>query len=205
MNYQERRRQQSKQTEEKILHSALALMREQGYDKVSVRDICTRAGITTGAFYHHFASKEAMVVHGVGALDFYMQQALAARPAEPPVERLRFVLTTYADFMERESGELTGQYYLIRLSSSQEGFRLDPNRYIEQVMRECLEEAKRRGEYRSKRTPEWAASFFYRHFRGLVLDWALSGYAYSLRERMEDDFNAMEEFVTDCAKEEKLP
>lgn len=195
MNYQERRRQQAKKTEEQILQSALTLMREQGYDKVSVRDICAHAGITTGAFYHHYPSKEALLINGVGALDFYMEQALATRPPEPPVERLRFILTSYADFMERESGELTGQYYLIRLSNSQAGSRLDPNRYIERVMVDCFEEAKIRGEYKTNRSTKWAAAFCYRHFRGLVLDWVLAGYSYSLRERMEEDFDALREFV----------
>ena len=198
MKYQERRRLQGQKTEQQILQSALTLMREQGYDKISVRDICNHAGITTGAFYHHYPSKDALVISGVGALDRYMEQALTDRAPEPPVDRLRFILTAYADFMERECGELTGQYYLIRLSNSQAGFRLDPNRYIEQVMVECFEDAKKRGEYTSSRSSRWAASFCYRHFRGLVLDWVLSGYSYSLRERMEDDFDALQEFVYQC-------
>jgi len=195
VNYQERRRQQAQKTEEQILRSALTLMREQGYDKVSVRDICAHAGITTGAFYHHFPSKEALLISGVGALDFYMEQALADRPPEPPLERLRFILTSYAEFMEQECGELTGQYYLVRLSNSQAGFRLDPNRYIERIMVDCFEEASARGEYKTTRSTQWASAFCYRHFRGLVLDWVLSGYSYSLRERMEDDFDALQEFV----------
>ena len=200
MNYQERRRLQAQKTEEAILRSALTLMRQQGYDKVSVRDICNHAGITTGAFYHHFPSKEALLVSGVGALDYYVQQALADHEDEPPIDRLRFILTAYADFMERESGELTGQYYLIRLSNVSDpkrSFRLDPDRYIERVMVTCFDEAKARGEYKSRRSSQWAAAFCYRHFRGLVLDWILSGYSYSLRERMLDDFDALQEFVYD--------
>lgn len=195
MNYKERRRQQGKKTEEQILRSALTLMREQSYDKVSVRDICTHAGITTGAFYHHFPSKEALIINGVGALDLYMKQALANRPSEPPLDRLRFILSSYADFMEKECGELTGQYYLLRLSNSKDGLRLDPNRYLEEIMIDCFEASRALGEYVSTHSSQWAASFCYRHFRGLVLDWVLSGYTYSLRKRMEDDFDALREFV----------
>ncbi|MFQ7450473.1 MAG: TetR/AcrR family transcriptional regulator [Flavonifractor plautii] len=42
----------------------MELARENSFDKVSVRDICQRAGITTGAFYHHFRSKEDLLSRG---------------------------------------------------------------------------------------------------------------------------------------------
>ena len=50
MEYAQRRKLQSQETERKILHAALELMRERGFDKVSIRDICKAAGITSGAF-----------------------------------------------------------------------------------------------------------------------------------------------------------
>ena len=57
MDYRQRRKEQAQQTEQAILQAAMELARENSFDKVSVRDICQRAGITTGAFYHHFRSK----------------------------------------------------------------------------------------------------------------------------------------------------
>lgn len=196
MNYQERRQLQSRQTERQILETALTLMREQGYDKISVRDICAQSGITTGAFYHHFPSKEAMVLSGIGALDSYIKDTLSSRPEkEPPLDRLRSILEAYIDFMEKESGELTGQYYLIRISNSQCGSRLDPDRYIERVMVECFQQAKELGLVQDTFSPQWAASFCYRYFRGLVLDWVLSGYSYSLRERTHEDFKALQRLI----------
>ena len=56
MDYHQRRKLQAKQTEQAILEAAMVLSREHSFDKVSVRDICQRAGITTGACYHHFRS-----------------------------------------------------------------------------------------------------------------------------------------------------
>ena len=61
MDYRQRRKEQAQQTEQAILQAAMELARENSFDKVSVRDICQRAGITTGAFYHHFRSKEVPV------------------------------------------------------------------------------------------------------------------------------------------------
>lgn len=36
------------------------LMRRSGYTATSVEEICTAAGVTKGAFFHHFSSKEAL-------------------------------------------------------------------------------------------------------------------------------------------------
>src|SRR5579872_1858665 len=50
------------ETRTKLLSAALQLVREEGYDGTSVDDLCRAAQVTKGAFFHHFASKEALAV-----------------------------------------------------------------------------------------------------------------------------------------------
>jgi len=47
---------------EKLLDASLVLIREKGYSATSVDELCARAGVTKGAFFHHFESKEALAV-----------------------------------------------------------------------------------------------------------------------------------------------
>jgi len=47
-----------KTTKEEILHTALALFAERGYDAVSTAMIAERLGITKGALYRHFENKQ---------------------------------------------------------------------------------------------------------------------------------------------------
>ncbi len=47
---------------EKLLDAAVDVIRSKGYSATSVEDICGEAGLTKGAFFHHFASKEACAV-----------------------------------------------------------------------------------------------------------------------------------------------
>ena len=44
-------------TREKLLETAIALVWQSNYCSVGVEEICQRAGVTKGAFYHHFESK----------------------------------------------------------------------------------------------------------------------------------------------------
>ena len=47
---------------EKLLNAALGVIREKGYAATTVDDLCARAGVTKGAFFHHFKSKDALGV-----------------------------------------------------------------------------------------------------------------------------------------------
>jgi AcrR family transcriptional regulator len=50
----------SEETHSRILESAYQLFSQNGYDVTSVADICYSAGVSKGAFYHHFSSKQAI-------------------------------------------------------------------------------------------------------------------------------------------------
>lgn len=50
------------QTRQMLLESSLELFGAQGFHATSVQEIVERAGLTKGAFYHHFASKEDVLL-----------------------------------------------------------------------------------------------------------------------------------------------
>jgi TetR/AcrR family transcriptional regulator, transcriptional repressor for nem operon len=47
---------------EKLLLSAFGLIRTNGYSATSVDALCAAAGVTKGAFFHHFKSKDELAV-----------------------------------------------------------------------------------------------------------------------------------------------
>ncbi|WDR03894.1 TetR/AcrR family transcriptional regulator [Devosia algicola] len=52
----------------KLLDAALSVIRTKGYSSTSVDDLCREAGVTKGAFFHHFKSKNDL---GVAAADYW--------------------------------------------------------------------------------------------------------------------------------------
>lgn len=65
---------------EKLLKVALGLIRAKGYEATSVEDLCVAAGVTKGAFFHHFKGKEAL---GVAAAEFWSETTGAFFAAAP--------------------------------------------------------------------------------------------------------------------------
>jgi AcrR family transcriptional regulator len=57
-----KRRAQKEMTKKKIFEASLSLFIEKGYENVSIEQIVASLGLTKGAFYHHFVSKDAIII-----------------------------------------------------------------------------------------------------------------------------------------------
>lgn len=68
------------QARERLLGAARDVIRTQGFAATTVDDLCKAAGVTKGAFFHHFASKEAL---GVAAAVWWAETTSAFFAAAP--------------------------------------------------------------------------------------------------------------------------
>ncbi|MCL1882880.1 MAG: TetR/AcrR family transcriptional regulator [Defluviitaleaceae bacterium] len=55
------RRDPSEKTKEEIIQTAVRLFREKGWNSVNIEDVVKELGVTRGAFYHYFKSREDLV------------------------------------------------------------------------------------------------------------------------------------------------
>jgi TetR/AcrR family transcriptional repressor of nem operon len=65
MNGQPVERAPSRGARSKLLEAAFSIIRQKGYAATSVDELCARAGVTKGAFFHHFPSKDSLAVAAV--------------------------------------------------------------------------------------------------------------------------------------------
>ncbi len=95
---------------QELLQAALGLIREQGYASTSVDELCAQAGVTKGAFFHHFKSKEALAV---AAADHWSEVTSAFFQAAPyhqhadPLERVLGYLDFRKAILKGEIAEYT--------------------------------------------------------------------------------------------------
>jgi TetR/AcrR family transcriptional regulator, transcriptional repressor for nem operon len=77
---------------DKMIAAAIATVRYKGFSATSVDEICAAAGVTKGAFFHHFATKEALAVAAAGAWTDIAEQRIFTAPdwvrVADPLDRL---------------------------------------------------------------------------------------------------------------------
>jgi TetR/AcrR family transcriptional regulator, transcriptional repressor for nem operon len=82
---------------EKLLDAALVVIRSKGYSATTVDDLCHAAGVTKGAFFHHFESKQQLAVAAAGHFASMAERVFSSAPyraLRDPVDRL----LAYVDF-----------------------------------------------------------------------------------------------------------
>jgi TetR/AcrR family transcriptional regulator, transcriptional repressor for nem operon len=95
---------------DKILNAALTAIRTKGYTATTVDDLCAMAGVTKGAFFHHFASKDAL---GVAAAEHWSKVTSGFFAEAPyhrhddPLERVLAYIAFRRDILQGELPEFT--------------------------------------------------------------------------------------------------
>jgi AcrR family transcriptional regulator len=143
-----------------ILDAAIAVMAQHGYHGTSVRDIAERAGVSPAALYHHFASKQAVLVtimeRGIEALLARTRAALDAA-GERPADRLRALVEVQVLFhLEDQRGTLLGTSELRALEEPVRGAHVAKRIRQQQLFDDVVADGLARGEF-STPLPEEAA------------------------------------------------
>lgn len=85
----------------RILDSTLTLANQVGFHSMSLRDLSEHAGLSMGALYAYFDSKETLLLMILGTVSEVVEETLGDAPKElPPVERLRWLLASHVALTE---------------------------------------------------------------------------------------------------------
>ena len=96
-----KRKQQAIQTKQKLLDAADALVKEKGFDAVSVDDIVAACGVAKGTFYHYFESKADLLVYLTRTPYEDLKQKFAASAGKPYLERMQLFMHDWFHMVEK--------------------------------------------------------------------------------------------------------
>lgn len=94
----------------RLLEAARDVIRAQGFTATSIDDLCRAAGVSKGAFFHHFGSKEAL---GVAAADFWTEttselfRTAPYHQATNPLDRVLAYLAFRRSIIEGDTAAFT--------------------------------------------------------------------------------------------------
>jgi AcrR family transcriptional regulator len=96
--------QRSEETRSRILEAAVKQFSINGFNKASVDNICEQAGVSKGAFYHHFQTKQDVFL---ALLDGWLQtfdQAIEASKDRPVPETFQ-MMTEYFPYIFQSASD----------------------------------------------------------------------------------------------------
>jgi len=104
--------QKSKETKERIYKALKKILGTQGYEQLSLKNICKEAGVSNGSFYHHFKSKDDL-------LSYYIEEQPKIDPdvlevpenIEGAKETIVYVYLNYVKYCNELGVEFLSSYY----------------------------------------------------------------------------------------------
>ncbi len=189
------RQKQAAATKQKIFRCAVELFAQKSYENVTIQDICRKAEVSVGAFYHHFGSKELIINEGYRLFDQQSEAKWEEGHPEEPLEQVQFLIGEQARSMEQMGAMASLQYFKNQLSCA-EKYILDPERFFNKAIRQAIESAVTSGLLAGE--AEELAEDILGLSRGIIYDWCLHEGAYSLWEREQRVLGMVFKKYQDC-------
>ncbi|MER7606802.1 TetR/AcrR family transcriptional regulator [Nocardioides sp. NPDC127503] len=149
---------------QRILAAALELFAEKGFESTSVQDVVVAAGVTKGAMYHYFSSKEDLLYEIYGRVLRMQKERLDNAVAqEGPVEdRLRAacadVVVTTANNLESTTIFFRSLHQMS--AEKQQEVRRERRRYHE-TFRGLILEGQKAGVFRDDMSADLCVDYFF--------------------------------------------
>lgn len=156
---------------------AKRMFSEKHFDEVMIENITDEAGITPGAFYTHFESKDALIAaiiaDSIASVDADYMAFLATLPADLPSPEVFLAMTgKIADVLTNNFGwENMRKFYQLLIAGTVDTEAAKSyERKLYSLLTCILERGIFRGEFKSSLTAQALARHYVAAFRGLCFE-----------------------------------
>lgn len=174
------RKDQAEETKLHIFNTALKLLDEIGFEKITIRDIVRAADVSIGTFYYYYASKLDVFYETYHLADQYFEETVAPQLTHQTArERILCFFEHYARYCaDITSIALTS----ILFNSNNKCFDRESDIGILRILPELIAFGQEQGELTSTENPDEISRFFMVSVRGLVYDWCIHDGSYNIHE-----------------------
>jgi AcrR family transcriptional regulator len=170
------RKEKAAKTRQEIFDTAMELFDSKGYENVSIFEICEKAGVSTGAFYHHFKAKDQILMEEfMKADDFYRELLQDIAGMDDYREKLRAFTVATMKFMADMGLKRVKVTYHTQIGPDKEASYLgNEKRALYSIVEGLYREGQESGEVRRDISAGDLARFTIHCYRGIVYDWCLA-------------------------------
>lgn len=178
---------QGKLTRQKIFDTSIEFFNKYGYENVTIDEICEQLGLSKGAFYTHFKSKDQIILEDFIHLNTYYDEVYQE------ISTVSFTLGKLFLFQQKamEQMEKIGYkavklvYHVETDTQKKKSFLISKTHSLYKITEELVSEAQKKGEIRKDRSAADITNMLLQFYRGIILDWCLNNGSYSLVKAVE--------------------
>ncbi|GAA0719023.1 TetR/AcrR family transcriptional regulator [Clostridium malenominatum] len=175
-----KRQVQAQMTKEKIYLTALRLIEKNGFENITVEEICKTASVSIGSFYNCFKSKNDILNEIYRVADDYFLDTVASDLKKGNMEdKIAKFFSYYAQYNLSR-----GITFMRHLYNSKNKLFITKGRHMQNVLENVIEEGQASGEISNHMSPRGIVEYLFIAARGLVYDWCLHNGEYDLVEHM---------------------
>ena len=177
------RKRQALETRNRLYEVSIKLIREKGYDNIKLEELCAEAGVSVGAFYHHFKNKAGIIVEAYRRVDErFNSEIMAKLQPGSACERIIEYLGYQATETERFGVDVISQIYKAQLSDATEFF-LSPERGLPSNLHNLVEKAQDAGELTAEIDSDTITEDLLLINRGILYNWCLNHGSYDIGQK----------------------
>jgi AcrR family transcriptional regulator len=176
------RKDQAEETKRHIFNTALKLLDEIGFEKITIRDIVRAAKVSIGTFYYYYATKLDVFYETYHIADRYFEETVAPLLThETAKERILCFFDHYA----RYCADITGlSLTSILFNANNKCFNRNSGVGMLRILPALMAFGQARGELSTEETPDEMSQFFMISARGLIYDWCTHDGGYDIHNAL---------------------
>ncbi len=172
MNNKTSRKDSALQTKSVIQSTVVKMMKQVSFDKLTIRDICKEANVSTGTFYTYFPSKEHALLFSHRYIDnLYVDFDFSG--CSNAIEKIQKIISVYLKSIEQEDFEYIQQIYIAHIKCYYKDMFTD-SRVLAGLITSIIDEGKNDNLIYSNEDSHRLTQCLMRAARGHVYDYCIN-------------------------------
>lgn len=177
-----KRKVQANKTKKKIFNVSIGLMEKRGFNNMTIEDICKKAGVSVGTFYHYYKSKEDVFFELYRKSDAFFKDEVAPFLENENLNTSDKVVLYFKYYARYNSDK--DLEYVRQLYNTNNKFFIDESRYMIVLLIEIIAKGQEINEIARDMSARDIAIYLFIVSRGIVFDWCIHEAGYDLEEKM---------------------